>query len=71
MRLPRRSPRKAVGTTAKVVMIGSANPSRIASCRAYGAEVVLADDVHKAFEMAERIQEEEGRYFVHPFEGPR
>jgi threonine dehydratase len=61
---------KTVGTTAKVVMIGSANPSRISSCRAYGGEVVLVDDAHKAFEEAERIQEEEGRFFVHPFEGP-
>ncbi len=61
---------KTVGTTAKVVMIGSANPSRIASCRAYGGEVVLVDDAHKAFEEAERIQNEEGRFFVHPFEGP-
>lgn len=61
---------QAVGTTAKVVMIRSANPSRIAACRSYGAEVVLADDVHSAFEIAERIREDEGRYFVHPFEGP-
>lgn len=61
---------QAVGTTAKVVMIRSANPSRIEACRSYGAEVVLADDVHSAFEKAERIREDEGRYFVHPFEGP-
>lgn len=61
---------QAVGTTAKVVMIRSANPSRIEACRSYGAEVVLADDVHSAFEIAERIREDEGRYFVHPFEGP-
>jgi len=61
---------RTAGTTAKLVMIGSANPSRIASCRALGGEVVLVDDAHKAFEVAERIQEEEGRFFVHPFEGP-
>lgn len=61
---------QAVGTTARVVMIGTANPSRIESCRAYGAEVVLVDDVHEAFDVAARIQTEEGRYFVHPFEGP-
>jgi threonine dehydratase len=61
---------QAVGTSAKVVMIRSANPSRIQACRAYGAEVVLADDVHQAFDIAERIQTEEGRYLVHPFEGP-
>ena len=59
----------AMGTTAKVVMIRAANPSRVAACRSYGAEVVLADDVHEAFAVAERIKDEEGRYFVHPFEG--
>ncbi len=61
---------RTMGTTAKVVMIRSANPARIASCRAHGAEVVLADDVHDAFSVAERIQSTEGRYLVHPFEGP-
>ena len=60
----------ALGTTAKVVMIRSANPSRIAACESYGAEVVMADDVHQAFEVAQRIRDEEGRFFVHPFEGP-
>jgi threonine dehydratase len=61
---------QAVGTTAKVVMTRSANPFRIAACEAYGAEVVLADDVHMAFVAAEKIRAEEGRFFVHPFEGP-
>lgn len=60
---------QALGTSAKVVMLSAANPSRVAACRAYGAEVVLVDDVHQAFAMAERIQQEEGRFFVHPFEG--
>ena len=59
----------AVGATAKVVMIRRANPARIAACRSYGAEVVLADDVHQAFDIAQRIRDEEGRYLVHPFEG--
>lgn len=59
-----------LGTTARVVMISSANPSRIAACKSFGADVVLVDNVHDAFTVAERIQEEEGRYFVHPFEGP-
>jgi threonine dehydratase len=61
---------RAVGTTAKVVMIMNASPVRIEACRQYGAEVVLADDVHAAFELVEEIREKEGRYFVHPFEGP-
>ncbi len=59
----------ANGISAKVVMIRSANPARIRACEGYGAEVVLADDVHSAFDIAEGIRREEGRYFVHPFEG--
>lgn len=61
---------RTIGSTAKVVMIRAANPARVEACKSFGAEVVLADDVHEAFEVAERIQHEEGRYFVHPFEGP-
>lgn len=61
---------RSVGTSAKIVMIGSANPSRVAACREMGAEIVMVDDVHAAFSTAEAIQKEEGRQFVHPFEGP-
>jgi threonine dehydratase len=61
---------QALGSTAKVVMIGSANPYRIAACKSYGAEVILVDDVHEAFDVARSIEREEGRFFVHPFEGP-
>ena len=60
---------RAVGTSAKVVMIMNANPLRVERCRDFGAEVVLADDVHSAFDVAEEIQKKEGRFFVHPFEG--
>jgi threonine dehydratase len=60
---------QTVGTTAKVVMLRSANPSRVAACKDYGAEVVLADNVHQAFKLAQNIRDEEGRFFVHPFEG--
>ena len=35
----------------------------------YGAELVIESDVARAFELAEEIAEEEGRLFVHPFEG--
>jgi threonine dehydratase len=58
------------GTSAKVVMLASANPMRMDMCRSFGAELVLADDVHSAFEIAEQIERSEGRFFVHPFEGP-
>lgn len=58
-----------VGTSAKVVMLSSANPARIEACRALGAELVLTDDVHSAFEVVDNIQASEGRYLVHPFDG--
>jgi threonine dehydratase len=60
----------AVGTTAKVVMPRSANPFRVQSCQELGAEVELVDDVHQAFARVKQIEAEEGRTFVHPFEGP-
>lgn len=59
-----------LGTTAKVVMPKTANPFRVARCRAYGAAVELVDDVQQAFARVQQIQEEEGRVFVHPYEGP-
>ncbi|HMR65779.1 MAG TPA: threonine/serine dehydratase [Anaerolineae bacterium] len=61
---------RQLGTTAKVVMISSANPARVAACRAYGAEVELIEGVHQAFERVKQIEAEEGRIAIHPFEGP-
>ncbi|HRW06816.1 MAG TPA: threonine/serine dehydratase [Caldilineaceae bacterium] len=58
-----------LGATAKVVMPKSANPLRVSTCRRYGAEVELVDNVTEAFARVEAIQAEEGRFFVHPFEG--
>ena len=63
-------PRRAWARRAKVVMMGSANPARVAACRALGAEVVMAPDGRTAFEMVEAIARDEGRSFIHPFEGP-
>ena len=60
---------RSVGTSAKVVMPKTANPARVAACRAYGAEVILVADVYAAFEEVERIRKDEGRTFIHPFEG--
>lgn len=61
---------RILGTSAKVVMPKTASPIRIARSKEAGAEVVLVDDVRLAFAEVERIQQEEGRTFVHPFEGP-
>jgi len=60
---------QSIGTSAKVVMLRTASPVRIDGCRHYGAEVVLADDVHQAFDLADRIRDAEGRTLIHPFEG--
>ncbi len=62
---------RVLGASAKVVMPKSADPFRVERCRGLGALPVLVEDVHQAFAEAERIEREEGRSFVHPFEGPR
>jgi len=58
-----------MGASAKIVMLSTANVARVEACRAYGADLVMVDDIHDAFRVAASIQEEEGRFFVHPFEG--
>jgi threonine dehydratase len=58
-----------LGADAKVVMMKSANPFRVSQCRAYGADIVFAEDIHQAFDKVKQIETEEGRSFVHPFEG--
>ncbi len=60
---------KKLNSSAKVVMPESANPIKVERCKALGAEVVLVDNVHTAFEKVEEIKENEGRHFIHPFEG--
>ena len=60
---------RQMGTSAKVVMIETANPYRIEAAKNYGAEIVIAGDAHAAFDRVDEIRETEGRFFVHPFEG--
>jgi threonine dehydratase len=51
-----------------VVMPAAANPTKVEACRGYGAEVVLeGDHVGDAFRALERIRDERGLTFVHPF----
>lgn len=58
------------GISAKVVMTKTANPLRIERSKAEGAEVILCDDIAAAFAEVQRLEKEEGRTFVHPFDGP-
>ncbi|MDI9682597.1 pyridoxal-phosphate dependent enzyme, partial [Burkholderia cenocepacia] len=58
-----------LGSSAKVVMFHTASPTRIAQCKQYRAEVVLAGSASQAFDLVRRIEAEEGRFFIHPFNG--
>ena len=62
---------KVVGTSAKVAMPSTANPYRVERCRALGAEIVFAENMMELFEIGDRLQRDEGRALVHPFESPR
>lgn len=62
---------KCVGAHAKVVMMATANPARVAAAKAFGAEVLLAPDGATGFKMVDEIVRTEGRTFIHPFEGTR
>jgi threonine dehydratase len=62
---------RILGTTAKVVMPETADPFRIRLCRDFGGIVELVANVHDAFDRAAEISKDEGRSFVHPFEGPK
>jgi threonine dehydratase len=58
-----------LGVSAKVVMLSTANPFRVAAAKAFGAEIVIAADGRAGFAMAAEIGKSEGRTFIHPFEG--
>lgn len=58
-----------LGHHAKLVLPKSAPKLRIARCKDYGAEVVLAPDAPSAFALADDIVANEGRFRVHPYEG--
>lgn len=60
---------RAAGLSAKVVMQDNANPFRVARARAEGAEVLLRAPGPETFGEAERLAKEEGRTYVHPFDG--
>ena len=60
---------RVAGMSAKVVMQDTANPFRIACAEAQGAEVVLKPPGAETFAEAERLARDEGRTFIHPFDG--
>lgn len=62
---------RALGMSAKVVMPRTVSPARLQRARDYGAEVELVDDIKLGWTRVAEIERDEGRTFVHPFEGAR
>jgi len=58
-----------LGVDAKVVMPATANPYRVEACKRYGAKVLFAENIAEVLSVVERLQKEENRSLVHPFEG--
>ncbi len=58
-----------LGTSAKVVMPKNAYAIRRQLCKAYGAELVFGDTIGDLLDTVKQIQDVEGRFLVHPFEG--
>jgi threonine dehydratase len=61
---------QVLGTSAKVVMPKTANPLRVKLATDLGAEIELAESPFEAFRRVREIEADEGRTFVHPFDGP-
>jgi threonine dehydratase len=60
---------RRIGVPAKVVMVATANPLRVALAEAEGATVIKAPDAVAAFAMVERFVTADGYAAVHPFDG--
>ena len=61
----------ALGSRATVVMPAGAVRSKVDACRGYGAEVVLhGSHVGETFAEMERLRDERGLTFCHPFDDP-
>lgn len=60
-----------LGISAKVVMVKTANPARVALAQQCGAEVLLVEGGVAGFAKVREIERDEGRFFVHPFNSYR
>jgi len=61
---------KAINAPAKIVVLKTANPLRLAMARDLGADIRIAEDGAEGFAIADRLVKEEGLTFIHPFDGP-
>jgi threonine dehydratase len=60
---------KAVGAPAKVVVLKSANPLRLAMVRSLGADIQIAETGPEAFAIADKLVKEQGLTTIHAFDG--
>jgi threonine dehydratase len=60
---------KAINVPAKVVVLKSANPLRLAMARDLGADILIAENGPEAFAIADKLVKEEGRTVIHAFDG--
>jgi len=60
-----------LGISAKVVMPKSANPFRVERVKFWGAEIILGDTIGDLISIVERLQKDEHRVLIHPYEGER
>jgi len=62
---------RAAGVAVTAVMPARAVATKVAACRAFGAEVILhGADTAEAWAEMERLREARGLVFVHPFDDP-
>jgi threonine dehydratase len=61
---------KAVDAPARIVVLKTANPLRLAMARGLGADIILAENGPEGFAVADRLVKEDGLAFIHPFDGP-
>ena len=62
---------QVAGIAVTVVMPAGANPTKVAACRGYGAEVILEGaDVGETLDAMERIRAERDLTFCHPYDDP-
>jgi len=59
-----------IGVHAKIAVPRAADAIRLNGCRDLGAEIILCDDIHQAFDQMQAIAKSESRTVLHPFESP-
>jgi len=59
-----------IGVHAKIAVPRAADALRLNGCRDLGAEIILCDNIHQAFDAMQDIAQSESRTILHSFESP-